>query len=477
MVESKLIHHHEIPSPEELAQYEIFSEVSVATLQRVQKQAAIREIEPEQVICREGAYDQVMYVMHSGYVRVTQATESGPLLVGILKRGDFFGDRNPLISQLSTVTITATTDCVVLEVQKPLLQTILKASPYAQSLVDRTYNDRTLRSELRGVSLFEGFGSDELDQLTKTTTVVRYPESSVIVQEGDEGDAFYLVRSGFVKIMKQRPSRDLVLAYLREGQYFGEMALLRAERRSASVVALTETEVIRITKEDFHALLETHPTLRQQLEEVIDRRQERNRAISQDQAMAQTLEFVVNQGLVQQSTALVIDLDKCIHCDNCSDACAAIHDGNSLLVRHGPQLDTALASIQFPTSCHHCEDPLCLTGCNFNAMERKPTGEIRILEETCTGCNLCAKLCPYDTIAMVSRQPEKAATWWSRLLGKAPPASSEPSSPTGRKYKRLAMQCDLCVGRSHMKCVYNCPTGAIFRVKPSDFFAGVQGIS
>jgi CRP-like cAMP-binding protein/Fe-S-cluster-containing hydrogenase component 2 len=462
------------PSTEELAGYELFADLPVPVLQRIQKQATKREVEPEEVICREGAYDQVMYVMLSGYVRVTRNTPEGPSLVGILKRGDFFGDMNPRTTQASDVTITATTDGVLLELSKPLLQTVLKASPRAQSLVDRTYNDRTLRSELRSVGLFEGFGSDDLDHLTKTVTVLRYDKDAVIVQEGDEGDAFYLVRSGFVKILKRRPEKDLVLAYLREGQYFGEMALLREERRSASVIALTETEVIRLAKEDFHAMLETHDGLRRQLEAAVSRRKARNEAVSHDPALAQTLEFVVNEGLMQQNTALVIDMRKCIHCDNCSDACAAIHEGHSLLVRHGPQLDMAAASLQFPTSCHHCEDPVCLTGCNFNAMERTPDGKIHILEATCTGCTLCAKLCPYDTIVMVPRQSEKPAAWWERLIGGKAESPPMPASATGKKYKRLAMQCDLCVGRPHMNCVYNCPTGAIFRVKPSDYFVGVE---
>jgi Fe-S-cluster-containing hydrogenase component 2 len=110
-------------------------------------------------------------------------------------------------------------------------------------------------------------------------------------------------------------------------------------------------------------------------------------------------------------------------------------------------------------------------------MERKPTGEIRIIEETCTGCNLCAKLCPYDTIVMVPRQSDTKSSWWTRLFRRSAPIDDGASSLAGKKYKRLAMQCDLCVGRSHMNCVYNCPTGAIFRVKPSDYFAGVQAIS
>lgn len=466
-----------VPSVEELTQIELFTDLPDSIMKRIHQDASLREVEPDETVCVEGQYGRVVYVMLSGYVRVTKASPDEPILIGSLKRGDFFGEMNPFSNQPSAVSVTATTDCILLELSKSLLQRILKASPYAQSLVDRTYNDRAMRSELRNVALFEGFSSEALDRLISTAEVIRYPKDTVIFHEGDIGDAFYLVRSGFVKILKLRPEKDLVLAYLREGQYFGEMALLHDEKRSASVIASTDTEIIRITKEDFNSLLTTYPGIRRQLEDVVTRREARNEELAQDKALAEKLEFVVNEGLMQQTTALLIDMDKCIHCDNCSDACAAIHDGHSLLVRHGPQLEATHAILQFPTSCHHCDDPLCLTGCNLNSMERTPSGEIRIIEETCTGCTLCAKLCPYDTIVMVPRQSETSVGWLGRLFGKKPEPVFVPASPTGKKYKHLAMQCDLCVGRPEMNCVYNCPTGAIFRVKPTDYFVDVESIS
>lgn len=461
------------PPLEDLARFELLAGLPDSLLRRITDEAVLREVPPDETVCMEGQYGRAIFVILSGYVRVSKHSADGPILLGILKRGDFFGELSTLSNQPSAASVTTTTDSLLLEIPRALLQTILDTSPQAQALVDRTYKDRAMRSELGSVSLFEGFSSEELDHLISTATVVRYPKDATIVQEEEEGDAFYLIRSGFVKVTRQRPGKDLVLAYLREGQYFGEMALLHDEKRIASVLAITDTEVIRITKDDFHELLQTHPALRRHLEEVVTRRQARNVALEQDDALQQKLEFVVNEGLMQANTALVIDMEKCIHCDNCSDACAAIHDGYSLLVRHGPQFE----QMQFPTSCHHCEDPVCLLGCHFNSMERTPTGAIRIIEETCTGCTLCAQLCPYDTIVMVPRQSETTVGWLGRLLGEKPTPVFVPTSPTGKRYKRLAMQCDLCADRAQMNCVYHCPTGAIFRIKPTDYFVDVESIS
>ena len=192
----------QLPPVEELTQFELFADLPRSLVQRIHKQATSSGVVPDEEILIEGQYDQVLYIMLSGYVRVMQSSSDGSVLIGTLKRGDFFGDMNPRTTQPSAVSVTATTDCILLELSKPQLQSILDASPHAQSLMDRTYNNRALRSELRGVSLFEGFNSEDLDRLTKTATVVRYPPETPIFDEGDVGDAFYLIRTGFVKILK-----------------------------------------------------------------------------------------------------------------------------------------------------------------------------------------------------------------------------------------------------------------------------------
>ena len=115
----------QIPPVEDLIQFELFSDLPQSLVQRIHKKATSREVEPDEEILIEGQYDHVMYVMLSGYVHVTQSSPNGSVLIGTLKRGDFFGDMNPRTTQPSAVSITATTDCSLLELSKPQLQSIL----------------------------------------------------------------------------------------------------------------------------------------------------------------------------------------------------------------------------------------------------------------------------------------------------------------------------------------------------------------
>ncbi len=84
----------------------------------------------------------------------------------------------------------------------------------------------------------------------------------VIVREGDEADSFYVLRAGRARVVKgSEGDGEIVLNTLRAGDSFGEAALLKAERRSATVRAIDDVTVLRLAKEDLQSLLPSHPGL------------------------------------------------------------------------------------------------------------------------------------------------------------------------------------------------------------------------
>jgi ATP-binding cassette subfamily B protein len=87
------------------------------------------------------------------------------------------------------------------------------------------------------------------------------------VTEGDEADAFYVLTSGRARVVKKRDNgEEITLSVLRPGDGFGEMGLLRKERRSASVRASSDVELLRLDRSDFDALAQNHPAIRASLE-------------------------------------------------------------------------------------------------------------------------------------------------------------------------------------------------------------------
>ena len=88
----------------------------------------------------------------------------------------------------------------------------------------------------------------------------------VLFNEGDKGDVMYLIRDGKVKITKGRGDDEKVLAVLKEGDFFGEMAIIDGSPRSASATATTPVTMLVIDKETFKAKIKENPLIEYVLE-------------------------------------------------------------------------------------------------------------------------------------------------------------------------------------------------------------------
>lgn len=104
---------------------------------------------------------------------------------------------------------------------------------------------------LKSIDLFSQIPGEDLSQIAQITDEVRFEEGEDVFHEGDLGDSLYLVIQGRVRVHRAGAE----LAVLGQRQVFGEMALLDAEPRSASVLALSDLTLLRIARDDFHEIL------------------------------------------------------------------------------------------------------------------------------------------------------------------------------------------------------------------------------
>lgn len=109
---------------------------------------------------------------------------------------------------------------------------------------------------LQRVELFQGLPRKDLARLAEVVGGVAVDKGEVVFHEGEPGDAFYIVHQGAVEILKARPDgTEEKLAVRRDGEAFGEMALLNDAPRSATARALQETQLLTVAREDFEELL------------------------------------------------------------------------------------------------------------------------------------------------------------------------------------------------------------------------------
>lgn len=115
---------------------------------------------------------------------------------------------------------------------------------------------------LNRMHLFSELNPSDTDILTSHGTTRTYPANSILINEGDETDSLYVLLEGEVKVYaSDENGKEVILNILGPGEYFGELALVDNEPRSASVKTMQTTKVMVIAKHDFKKVLADYPDI------------------------------------------------------------------------------------------------------------------------------------------------------------------------------------------------------------------------
>jgi CRP-like cAMP-binding protein len=121
---------------------------------------------------------------------------------------------------------------------------------------------------LARVPIFANCTAEEIAAVAAVAQQSYFQPGQIIVTQGTPGQAFYLILSGRVEILRDNKS----LGAFGAGDFFGEMSLLDQAPRSATIRALEDTSCLMLSSWDFKALLERHPSIAIKLLEVLSRR-------------------------------------------------------------------------------------------------------------------------------------------------------------------------------------------------------------
>jgi len=121
---------------------------------------------------------------------------------------------------------------------------------------------------LARVPVFAHCTADEIQAIASVAQESFFQPAQIVVTQGTPGQAFYLILSGRVEILRDGVS----LGAFGAGDFFGEMSLLDNAPRSATIRAIEQTSCLMLSSWDFKALLEQHPSIAIKLLEVLSRR-------------------------------------------------------------------------------------------------------------------------------------------------------------------------------------------------------------
>ncbi len=123
---------------------------------------------------------------------------------------------------------------------------------------------------LSEVPLFEDISPSDLVIVAQHVRQRRYKDGDTIFHRNDPGVALYVIITGKIKIHTEMPDGgDCIIAILSEGDFFGELAVIDGEERSADATTLAATELLMLTRDDLQQILERYPRISMRLLETL----------------------------------------------------------------------------------------------------------------------------------------------------------------------------------------------------------------
>lgn len=475
---------------------------------------------PGETIVREGEFSRDIYLILEGRCELTAlGAEGRELQVAIMRRGDYMGEHGMLTGQQRNASARVQAAAVILDVPEQVMQRLMEIVPSVRAFFERLDSARSIEAILKRMALFQGVADIDIRQLAEQAQVRRYERDERLFSEDVKGrpsrESMHILLEGFVKVARRTTagtgrdkSDERIVAYRQGGDYFAGGLDLLGDGGAVSVSAITRARVAEIPRAALGTFFARYPEVRQRfnarLQQYIDaavaaqtgffdpiKQIQIDIAKGRSDAEARAgLRALVGGGVIEGTEVLIIDLDKCVHCNECEEACARRH-GHSRMNRKG----MVVGNISIATACRQCQDPVCML-CSRAGIARLPTGEVYITE-SCIGCGICAERCPYDNISIMTLQEETEApsSWqnFSRFFTKGagrergrrvlpmaaapgPLETRQPMDAIGEMRKKLAIKCDLCAGYDNQACVQACPVGAAFRVQPAQFFGSTEEI-
>ncbi len=473
--------------------------------------ARLLEFSPNEIIIHEDTWESnIFYILVSGNLDAIITAENGQQLkVGKISVGNSFGEMAILSGTRRTATVkvpSGSESGIVLEFTRPALRLLRKLPKFGKAM-DRNYRNYGLDLTLNEFRDFqpEHFNDEILKKLGDAARFAVYEKDYVLFREKDPINRIVFVRNGWVQRVSgadfNPKAADLLIGldksvgldFMGAGSFLGLEAINEPADWQYTATVRGRAEVVEIAV----SYLREKGDLRDAVISSLKGTKRAENTVKPpppiDTRTLTATGKAIETGVVDSVNLLVMDMAKCIRCGNCSLACHKVH-GHSRLIRRGIHIERpikpkskTIQSVLMPSVCLHCQDPECLTGCPTGAIARFPNGEIDINFDTCIGCGDCATQCPYNAISMIPRESQPEDKFPKRIRNKILSAFSLSQvalpPPVTDMENLQAVKCNLCqdtglnpasAKTKAYSCEENCPTGALVRVNPREYFDEVK---
>ena len=259
----------------------LFDDLPQAAFVELVNRLSYRRFSPPELILKEGDAGRSFFVIVEGKVRVFKAQPGGKeLTLAHLSEGAFFGEMALLSGAPRTANVAAEEETEVLEITEQVLGEVVEKFPQVGVALKNFYRQRLLNNVMAISPLFKDFSKADRKLIIQRFLMRQARQGEVLIAEGSTSDGLYIVLHGAVSVVARNNEQKLVsLARLKEGDLFGEMSMLTREPAAATVLARTNSILLRLPRESFQELVLTHPQILELVSALTERRKRATEAI------------------------------------------------------------------------------------------------------------------------------------------------------------------------------------------------------
>ena len=265
----------------------------------------VRPAEPGEILCQQGQIDRTLYLIIYGEVEISALSEEKETILGTLGTGEIIGEISALYMMPRIATATVTLPSIVLEIPGQLFSNMLRDNQALQHAVLNRCENRILETSLRCVPVFSDLDRASMDELIYLSTLMYVNKDVVVAHEGKKERSMYVICSGIARVYITTKERDVTIAILHPGDYFGEFTFFTGEARSASVSALTDLQLVVLEGESFHSFIEYNEDAEYQITLTSSQRQHKLAQMRDSFVARHAAEIRINQ--VRNMLSLDID--------------------------------------------------------------------------------------------------------------------------------------------------------------------------
>lgn len=247
-----------------LAKAELFADLSRPELEIFATEMQVVSVPQGQLLIRQDDPADTLYVILEGRFDVTRQNDRGETIhLNRLGPGTCFGELALITGERRTASVRASEKATVARLCKDSLERIRRVAPQATARLSQIIVTRLQKAELQNLlyfsDLFKDIGTAVLEDLESAMELMLCPSGAYLMREGEECDGCYLIVSGRLRVTHRRDGEVQILTELGRGQTVGEIGILTGSRRTATVRAIRDTMVAKLSGESFNRLLQKHP--------------------------------------------------------------------------------------------------------------------------------------------------------------------------------------------------------------------------